>query len=143
MWSGKSYYFYPWLSSTLNGFTLTRCDDPVKLLITLQAIPPEKIGSLNSITDWTIFKARLIEEFGSIDIFGRDVNQIFDLNPCYESIQEVAEELAPKIKTLLANLEIIQQFHDVDDLYNVALTPRCKDPLSLGTPEYGECSELV
>ena len=143
MWRGKSYDFYPWLSSTLNGFALTQCDVPAKLLITLQAMPPEKRSSLNSITDWNTFKARLIEEFGSINIFGHDVNQIFDLIPRYESVQEVAEELAPKIKTLLANLEIIQQFHDVDDLNNVALTPRCKDPLSLGTPEYGECSELV
>ena len=27
-----------------------------------------------------------------------------------------------KIKTLLANLEIIQQFHDVEDLHNIAIT---------------------
>ena len=37
--SGQSYDFYPWLSSVLNGFSLTRCDDPVKLVLTLQAIP--------------------------------------------------------------------------------------------------------
>ena len=58
-----------------------------------------------------------------MDIFGRDVNQISDLFPCYESVRKVAEDLSPKIKTLLANLEIIQQFHDVEDLHNVALTP--------------------
>ena len=117
-WSGLSYDFYPWLSSVLNGFTLTRCDNPAKLLLTLQAIPLNKRGSFNSINNWTNFKARLIEEFGSIDI-----NKIFDLVPCYESVQEIAEDLAPKIKTLLANLEIIQQFYDVDDLNNVTLTP--------------------
>ena len=43
--------------------------------------------------------------------------------PRYESVQEVAEDLSPKIKTLLANLEIIQQFHILEDLHNVALTP--------------------
>ena len=32
-WSGQSYDFYSWLSSVLNGFTLTRCDDPAKLVI--------------------------------------------------------------------------------------------------------------
>ena len=115
--------FYPWFSSVLNGFTLTRCNNPAKLVLTLQAIPLNKRGSFNTITNWTNFKARVIEEFGSIDIFGRDVNQIFDLLPCYESVQEVAEDLAPKIKTLLANLEIIQQFHNVEDLHNVAITP--------------------
>ena len=31
-WSGQSYDFYPWLSSALNWFTLTRCDDPAKLV---------------------------------------------------------------------------------------------------------------
>ena len=122
-WSGLSYDFYPWLSSVLNWFTLTRSNNPAKLLLTLQAIPLNKRGSFNSINDWTNFKARLIEEFGSIDIFGLDVNQIFDLLPRYESIQEVAKDLAPKIKTLLANLEIIQQFHDLEDLHNVAITP--------------------
>ena len=121
-WSGLSYDFYPWLSSVLNGFTLTRCDDPAKLVLTLQAIPLNKRGSFNTITDWTNFKARLIEEFGSIDIFGHNVNQMFYLLPRYKSVQEVAEDLAPKIKTLLANLEIIQQFHDVEDLHNVAIT---------------------
>ena len=38
-------------------------------------------------------------------------------------MQEVAEDLAPKIKTLQANLEVVKQFHDADNLYNVPLTP--------------------
>ena len=38
-------------------------------------------------------------------------------------MQEVAEDLAPKIKTLQANLEVVKQFHNADNLYNVALTP--------------------
>ena len=79
-------------------------------------------GSLNNITDWNVFKIKLIEEFGSIDILGRDVNQIFDLLPRYEFVQEFAEDLSPKIKTIQANLEIIQQFHKVENLHIVALT---------------------
>ena len=73
---------------------------------TLQAIPLNKRGSFDNINDWPSFKTRLIEEFGNIDIFGCEVNQILDLLPCYESVQEVAEDLAPKIKTLQAKLEI-------------------------------------
>ena len=42
--------------------------------------------------------------------------------PANQSVQEVADDLSPKIKTLQANLEIIQQFHDVEDLHSVALT---------------------
>ena len=71
-WSGQSYDFYPWRSSILNGFALTRCDDPAKLVLTLQAIQLNKRGSFNNINDWSSFKTRLIEEFGSIDAFGRD-----------------------------------------------------------------------
>ena len=70
----------------------------------------------------TNFKTKLIDEFGSIDIFGRDVNQIFDLLPRYKWVQEIAEDLAPKIKTLQGNLEIIQRFHNVEDLHSVSLT---------------------
>ena len=38
-------------------------------------------------------------------------------------MQEVAEDLVPKIKTLQANLEVVKQFQDADNLYDVALTP--------------------
>ena len=100
-WSGKSY------DSVLNGFTLTGCADKVKLTLTLQAILMDKKGPLNNITDWDEFKTKLIKEYGSIDIFGREVNQIFDLLPYYESVQEVAEDLSPKIKKLQSDLIII------------------------------------
>ena len=92
------------------------------MALTLQAIPLSKRGPFNNITDWNTFKTKLIEEFGSIDIFGRDVNQVFNLLPRYESVQEVAEDLSHKIKTLQANLEIMQDFHDKEDLHSVALT---------------------
>ena len=121
-WSGQTYNFYPWLASILNGFTLTGCADKVKLTLTLQAIPMDKKGPLNNITDWDEFKTKLVEEYRSIDIFGREVNQIFDLLPYYESVQEVAEDLSPKIKKLQFDLIIIQQFHDVENLHSVALT---------------------
>ena len=88
----------------------------------LQAIPLNKRESFNNINYWTSFKTRLIEEFGSIDIFGRYLNKIFDLLPCFKSVQEIPEDLAPKIKTLQANLEIIQQFYNVEDLHSVSLT---------------------
>ena len=34
----------------------------------------------------------------------------------YESVQEVYEDLAPKVKTLQASLEIVKEFHDMEDL---------------------------
>ena len=80
-------------------------------------------SSLANILDWPTCKARLIEEFGSINIFGLDVKRVFKHLSCYKSVQVVAEDLAPKIKTLQANLEVIKQFHNADNLYNVALTP--------------------
>ena len=64
----------------------------VKVALTLQAIPLAKQGSLNNIIDWPMFKTKLIEEFGSIDIFGRDVNQVFNLLPRYMSVQEITED---------------------------------------------------
>ena len=63
-----------------------------------------------------------MDKFGSINIFGCDLNQMFDLLPRYESVQEISEDLAPKIKNLQANLEIIQQFHDMEDLHSVSQT---------------------
>ena len=139
-WSGQSYDFYPWLSSIQRGFNLTRCDDSVKVVLTLQAIPLNKQGSFVHITNWQDFKTCLIEEFGSIDTFGRDVNQLFDLLPRYESIQEVAEDLSTKIKTLQANLKVIQQFHDLEDLQSVALTQSLVHNIIRSLPMEGRSS---
>ena len=50
-WSGKSGDFYPWLSTILNGFNLTQVGDVVKVALTLQAIPLNKRGPFNNITD--------------------------------------------------------------------------------------------
>ena len=51
-----------------------------------QAILLNKRGSLANIIDWPTYKARLIEEFGSIDIFGAMSrgfsNTSLATNPC-------------------------------------------------------------
>ena len=82
----------------------------------------DKQGLLNDVTEWEPFKARLIEEFGSIDIYGRDINMDFGCLPRFESVLECAEILTPKIKKLQSNLNIMQEFFNLDDLHNVTLT---------------------
>ena len=59
---------------------------------------------------------------GSIDVYGRDVNQDFALLTRFESVQECAEILAPKIKKLQSNLNIMQEFFDLEILHNLTLT---------------------
>ena len=98
------YDFYLWLSAIFDGFTLTKCNNTVKVALTLQAIPLNKKDLFNNITTWDTFKVKLSEEFGSINIFGKNVNQIFELLPRYVSIQEFSEELSPKMKTLHSQL---------------------------------------
>ena len=68
------------------------------------------------ISCWPSFKARLIGEFGSSNIFGFNTKGIFNLLPHYKPVQEVAEDLTPKIKTLQTSLEIIKDFHDMENL---------------------------
>ena len=99
-------WILPLVVSFLSRFTITRAKHVLKVALTLQTIPLARQGPFNNITDWYIFRTKLIEEFGSIDISGRDINQTFDLLPRNEFVQEVAEDLSPKIKTLLANLEL-------------------------------------
>ena len=121
-WSIQTYDFYTWLSSFLHGFNLAQCDNPGKLHHTLHAIPLNKRGPLNHINDWDTFRVSLIEEVGSINVFGREVNQLFDVLPPYESVQEVAEDLAPKINTLQSNLKTMGQFQKLEHLRSVAIT---------------------
>ena len=121
-WNGKAFDFYAWLASILHGFTLAQTDDPGKLHHTIQAIPLNKRGPLNHITDWDTFRVALIEEFGSINVFDREVNQLFNLLPRYESVQEVAKDLAPKIMSLQSNLKTMEQFHKLEHFHSVAIT---------------------
>ena len=74
-----------------------------------------------NISNLSSFKARVIDKFGSIDNFERKTNRVFNLLPKYESVQEVAEDLAPKVKTIQASLEIVKEFHEVEDLYSITL----------------------
>ena len=121
-WNGKPYDFYSWLASILHGFNLAQCDNPGKLHHTLHAIPMDKRGVLNHIDNWEDFKIALIDEFGSINVFGREVDLIFNSLPRFESVQEIAEELAPKIKKLQSNLVTMSQFHKLEHLHGVAIT---------------------
>ena len=65
------------------------------MALTQNAIPLAKRGPFNNIIEWPTFKVKLIEEFGSIDIFRKDVNQTFNLLPRYESVQEVPQNQDP------------------------------------------------
>ena len=65
---------------------------------------------------------------------------MFDLLPRYESVQEVAKDLSPKIKTLQADLKIIQQFHDMEDLHSVALTQALVQIIMRSLPLEGRLS---
>ena len=103
-----------------------------------QAIPLNKKGSLAKIMNWPTYKARLIKEFSSIDIFGRDITGVFKHLPHYESVQEVAEDLAPKVKTIQTNLEVVKQFHDAEIIYNLGLTPNLNQYIIRASPPKSE-----
>ena len=88
-----------------------------------QAMPLDKTPQFNNISDWTIFKKKLITEFGDIPIFAREAHSVFNLIPVYESVQELAEDLAPKIKNLESIIECMKEYHSIETLYNALLTP--------------------
>ena len=68
---------------------------------------------------------------------------IFDLLPCYKSVQEVAKDLAPKIQTLQANLEIIKQFHEMEDLHSIALTQHLAQNIMRSFPWKYDHSSMI
>ena len=48
-----------------------------------QAMPLDKTPQFNNISDWAIFKKKLISEFGGIPIFVREAHTVFNLIPVY------------------------------------------------------------
>ena len=89
----------------------------------LRTMPLEKTPQFTNITNWTNFKGKLISEFGSILILAREAHAVFNLLPVYESVQEVAKDLSPKIKNLESIIECVQEYHPLGILYNAVLTP--------------------
>ena len=52
-----------------------------------------------------------------------EAHAVFNLLPVYESVQEVAKDLSPKIKNLESFIEWVQEYHPCGILYNAVLTP--------------------
>ena len=106
-------------------FNLTQAEDVVKVALTLQAIPLAKQGPFNNITDWATFKTKLIEEFGSIDIFGRDVNQVFNLLSLSSWLSgEISERMEPESMAL--------ESMELESTESESTKPESKEPESIG-----------
>ena len=118
-WSGKNYEFYTWLSACSSSFAITKCPKAARTQLIRQAM------LLDNISDWTLFKKKLITEFGGIPIFARKAHSFLFFNPIpvYESVQKLAEDLAPKIKNLESIIESMKEYHSIENLYNAVLTP--------------------
>ena len=89
----------------------------------IRAMPLEKTPQFTNITNWTNFREKLISEFGSIPILAPQAHAVFNLLPVYESVQEVAKDLSPKIKNQQSIIECVQEYHPRGILYNPVLTP--------------------
>ena len=88
-----------------------------------QAMPLNKTPQFNNISDWTLFKKKLITGFGGIPIFARKTHSVFNLISVYKSVQELSEDLAPKIKNLESIIECMKEYHSIETLFNTVLTP--------------------
>ena len=75
------------------------------------AMPLEKTPQFNNITNWTNFKKKFISELRIIPILAAEAHAVFNLLPVYESVQELAEDLSPKIKNLESIIECVQEYH--------------------------------
>ena len=133
-WSGKSYEFYTWLSACSASFTITNCPEAARTQLMRQAMPLDKTPQFNNISDWNLFKKKLISEFGGISIFAREAHSVFNLIPVYESVQELVEDLAPKIKNLESIIESMKEYHSIDTLYNAVITPDLNNNITRSLP---------
>ena len=99
-----------------------------------QAMPLDKTPQFNNISDWTLFKKKLISEFGGISIFARKAHSVFNQIPVYESVQELVEDLAPKIKNLESIIESMKDYHSIETLYNAVITPDLNNNITRSLP---------
>ena len=88
----------------------------------LQNMPPDKKGSFFNINDWNKFMVKLINDFGNIAAFGREVQCQFNHPPRSDSMKELVEILAPKVQQLMTTLNCLSIFHPTNKLHNLTLT---------------------
>ena len=109
-WSGKNYEFYTWLSACSISFEPPKCPETARTQMMCQAMPFDKTPQFNNISDWAIFKKKLISKFGGIPILVCKAHSVFNLIPVYKSHQELAEYLAPKINYLESIIECMEEY---------------------------------
>ena len=80
-WSGKNYEFYTWLSACSSSFAITNCPKAARIQLIHQAMPLNKTPQFNNISDWTLFKKKLIPKFRGIPIFVRKAHSVFNIIP--------------------------------------------------------------
>ena len=79
---------------------------------------------------WQEFKDKLINDFGSLHVFRREVlKQFSHLDQPLQGLQELIEQLVPAIKTLESHIKCVATFHDPDLLYNNTLTSSLNDTI--------------
>ena len=116
-WLGKNYKFYTWFSACSSSFEITKCPESARTQLMRQAMPLDKTPQFNNISDWTLFKKKLITGFGGIPIFARKTHSVFNLISVYKSVQELSEDLAPKIKNLESLTEFMKEYYPIETLY--------------------------
>ena len=129
-WSSKSYDFYTWLASTIHLFTFSNWDDTDKTQLMLRTMPLDKRGSFLNITNQNEFKNKLINDFGNVAAFGREVQRQFNQSPRSDSMKELVDVLAPKVQQLVTTLKCLANFHPSNKFHNLTL-PSPKPSLAI------------
>ena len=63
--------------------------------------------------NWDKFKGKLVDEFGSIEVFRREALKLFtQLDQPLQNVKELTNMLAPRINGLKSSIKCVADFHD-------------------------------
>ena len=102
----------------------------VKTQLMFQGLPIDKRSSFLHVDNWNEFKGKLVDEFGSIEIFRHKALKLFtQLDQPLQNRNELTNVLAPRINGLKSTIKCVADFYDHTILYSITLSSALVDTI--------------
>ena len=98
------------------------CSNIARTQLMFQGLLLDKRSSFVHVDNWDEFKGKLVDEFGSIEVFRCEALKLFtQLNQPLQNVKEFTNVLAPRINGLKSTIKCVADFLDHTVLYNITL----------------------
>ena len=101
-------------------FDQSNCSNIAKTQLMFQGLSLNRRSSFVHVDNWDEFKVKLIDEFGSVEVFRCEALKLFtQLDQPLQNVKELTDKLAPRVNGLKYTIKCVVDFHDPAILSNI------------------------